>query len=95
MNIKGKDLVGAGVVGAIDYYIFRKQLKFSRTTALLTAVAATGITVVVMNNVRERDPVFQEMLLTPQAAHIGTGAAMLGGLSLFWNGPFSFKWKND
>ena len=79
MNIKGKDAVGAAVVGAIDYYIIRKQLKFSRTTSIITAVAATGMTVVVMNNVRERDPEFQEMLLTPQAAHIGTGAAMLGG----------------
>ena len=87
MNIKGKDLVGAGVVGALDYYIFRKQLKFSRTTSLITAVAATGLTVVIMNNVRKRDPSFQEQLLTPQAAHVGTAAGMLAGLSLFWNRP--------
>ena len=96
MNIKGKDAVGAAVVGAIDYYIVRKQLKFSRTTSLLTALATTGITLAVMNNVRERDPDFQEMLLTPQAAHVGTAAGMLAGFSLFWNGPLGGpKLKTD
>ena len=96
MNIKGKDLVGAGVVGAIDYYIFRKQLRFSRMNSLLTSVGATGLTVVVMNNVRKRDPEFQEMLLTPQAAHVGTAAGMLAGFSLFWNGPLGGpKLKTD
>ena len=95
MNIKGKDAVGAVVVGAIDYYIVRK-LKFSRTTSLITAVAATGLTVVIMNNVRKRDPSFQEQLLTPQAAHVGTAAGMLAGLSLFWNGPLGGpKLKTD
>ena len=86
MIVKGKDVVGAGAVGALDYYIVRKQLKYSHAVSILTAVAAATIVVIAMNGVREKDPDFQEILLTPSKAHVGTGVAVL--LPLFWNGPF-------